>query len=489
MITRSQTRAKALVWMRLPAEIRLMVLEAIASQKNPGWASLASVCREWQHVLERANFHKIKLGISCLDGFERVATIQKREIIRHVCLNVTIPPTYFSKKRSQSVRIGSMVSRGIWKLFSILSTWTPTNDLALEINVHSPSDCKYWFKNIYVCSDNTEHYEDATPETWRTGPRYHDPKHGWIHGQQVRRPPRAAIQRLFRPIPLWFPMRLPQVKAVNCLIIRRQLRRSILPSGLDELVRSLDRLENISYEPWAPYDSNCRYYFGRGNLPDTVKRLTIFRDAYKFYDSFPRRPTSAAAWSGWPSWLYHCELLWVNFASQSLKLQHLAISYMVNAEDIFQRCQPTWTWSQLESLALTSELLQDNWEKRSQLEALLCRAGILAQQMPKLHRFVLWNGGKGHACAFIYCVGRDNASITWRGTWQLELRPLVVERWQLVASKLPYYKYGGLQIKQENIQGVIHSHGDAIHHLELPCQVVDPASLWQIRREGYTLTQ
>jgi hypothetical protein len=28
------------------------------------------------------------------------------------------------------------------------------------------------------------------------------------------------------------------------------------------------------------------------------------------------------------------------------------------------------------------------------------------------------------------------------------------------------------------------SYGDAIHFLDLPCRVVEPASLWQIRNEG-----
>ena len=174
------------------------------------------------------------------------------------------------------------------------------------------------------------------------------------------------------------------------------------------------------------------------------------------------------------------------FASKSLELQHLAVSFIVNAEELFRHCQSTWDWLHLQSLALTSQLLQDDEEKRKQIEALLCLAGALAQKMPKLQTFVLWNGGKAHACAFIFRIDRDSASVTWRGTWQLELSPLVVKSWQLAASKRTLSK---LEIKQERIRGVIKSHGDAIYHLGLPCQVIDPASLWQIRREGRSLAQ
>ncbi|KAI1469211.1 uncharacterized protein F4812DRAFT_470273 [Daldinia caldariorum] len=474
--TRSQTRSKALAWTSFPAEIRLIILATIANQKHPGWASPASVCREWQHVLEKANFHKIKLRVPCLDEFEHIAAPQKRELIRHICLNVELPrytSTCCSKRRSPSARISSIVSDGIWKLFSILSTWGPANNLALEINVYSPSDCEHWFKNIYLSSDDVEHHEDAMPNAWRTGSQYHDPQHGWMHGQQIKGPPRTALLQLFRPI-------------------RRQLRRCISPLELGLLLSSFDRLKHISYEPWAPYEVANKefhliglYFAMRNNLPDTLDKLIVFEDSYKFYDSFPKR----LAHIHWFNLLDSSQGLGAVFASKSLILQHLSISFMINAEELFRHCQSTWSWLHLQSLALTSQLLQDDWEKRKQIEALLCRARVIVQNMPKLHTFVLWNGGKAHACAFIYRTDRDSASITWRGTWHLVLSPRVVKLWQLAALKLPRSEFSELQVKHEYIQADIKSHGDAIYHLELPCQVIDPASLWQIRREGYSLAQ
>lgn len=44
-----------------------MVLEAITQQKHPGWASVASVCKEWQLSIEKQNFRRLKLQASCLD--------------------------------------------------------------------------------------------------------------------------------------------------------------------------------------------------------------------------------------------------------------------------------------------------------------------------------------------------------------------------------------------------------------------------------------
>ncbi|KAI0515404.1 hypothetical protein F5B22DRAFT_607240 [Xylaria bambusicola] len=114
--------------------------------------------------------------------------------------------------------------------------------------------------------------------------------------------------------------------------------------------------------------------------------------------------------------------------------------------------------------------------------------------MPKLYAFVLWNGGRGHACVFIYHVERGSASVTWRGTWTLQLSPKVVKSWQLAARKL-LRRVIHLPKNSEDVQQslrdprganylTIRSPGDAIYYLQLPCQVVEPKSLWQMRREG-----
>ncbi len=89
---------------------------------------------------------------------------------------------------------------------------------------------------------------------------YHDLQHGWMHGQQLKPPPVSAMLRLFRPIQLVFHEMLPRVKAVTCIIIRRQLRRCISSFGLGLLLGAFDRLERISYEPGAPYEADREFH-------------------------------------------------------------------------------------------------------------------------------------------------------------------------------------------------------------------------------------
>jgi hypothetical protein len=210
-------------------------------------------------------------------------------------------------------------------------------------------------------------------------------------------------------------------------------------------------------------------------LPRTVKRLVMFQESTKFYDTLPQL-TGETHRIG-----YH-DKYDPSFAIKSQDLEHLVVSFMVDADRMFQLCQPTWTWPNLQMLSLTSQLLQNDVEKRGAMEELLIRTGNLVRRMPKMRTLVLWNGGKDHACAFMYRVdGDDHPSITWCGTWDFGMGPYIVEPWQDVASTFPS---GRLDVRNEHIGETIGSHGDAIHYLRLPVQVIEPASLWQMRREA-----
>lgn len=201
----------------------------------------------------------------------------------------------------------------------------------------------------------------------------------------------------------------------------------------------------------------------------------MFQESTELYDALP-------PFAGQRQDLGHHDRYDEAFATKSLDLHHLAVSFMVDAERMFQNCEPDWVWPNLQTLSLTSPLLQSDDENRKAIEDLLCRAGELVRKMPKMRTLVLWNGGKEHACAFIYRLdGNDDPSITWRGTWDMKMSPRVIESWQVVASTFPS---GRLDVRHEHIREAIGSHGDAIYHLQLPVQVVEPASLWQMRREA-----
>jgi hypothetical protein len=258
MTLRPSTRRTAVRWLSLPPEIRLMILEAIAEQRHPGWASLASVCKEWQLVLEKRNFQRLKLQVSCLDDFERLV-VRQRELVRHIQFDVelqkyTCRSCKWDESNSWSRRNSSIFNNGISKLFRILSTWGLQHDLTLELNAHSPSDSEHWFKKYYFASDDEGSDGGVSARETDPGRNWHDPWHGWVNGEQVRAPPAPAIMRLFERIDPYFHPELPRINAVTCLIIRRQLRRRLFPLTLELILSKLDYLEHLVYEPWRQWE-------------------------------------------------------------------------------------------------------------------------------------------------------------------------------------------------------------------------------------------
>lgn len=124
---------------------------------------------------------------------------------------------------------------------------------------------------------------------------------------------------------------------------------------------------------------------------------------------------------------------------------------MINAEDFFGACLQTWTWEHLQSLALTSALLQPTGNP-DEISALLSSAAATALRMPSLRTLMLWNGRVDNACAFVYRhrgLNKGGRSITWRGTWNLEVTPAVEEAWQAVASRgLPESRPAGARDRE-----------------------------------------
>ncbi|KAL7926411.1 hypothetical protein ACQKWADRAFT_328219 [Trichoderma austrokoningii] len=475
-------------WVSLPAEIRLQILESIAHEKPYGWSSLASICKEWQYVFEKENYKKLKVRSSRLGQFESMVPLYKRHFIRHIWFDIELPryKTRCCSRRCSSVKnMGRTVTKAIRKIYSILSTWKADNGLTLELNVVSPTDREHWFSNWHFSTDFVEDGDDEKSATYHDAYQNHDdPDHGWVHGTQLEAPSPQAVSQLLYPVQLeeFDSEPLPVVKAVTQLVIRRQLRRRILSFSLAELLSKLPCLESIVYEPWISTDSWMVFddeYLSQviqHQLPPSVQRLVMFRESTTSYDE-------SLVVAGQANRTGHRDSYDTAFALKSLELHHLAASFIIDAEHMFQLCQPTWTWLNLETLSLTSQLLQKNDDENrgGDLEGLICRAAQLVRQMPKLKTLVLWNGEQNNACAFIYSVERNGYPfITWRGTWDLEMSQRIIEAWREVASRFPTDRLG---VRREHIGETIGSHADAIYYLRLPLQVVEPESLWQMRRE------
>ncbi|KLP20230.1 uncharacterized protein LW94_3232 [Fusarium fujikuroi] len=487
-------------WSYLPQEVRRNILNTIVDQRNPRWSALASVSKEWQSVIGTRNMAKLKLRPSCLEDFER-AVVRQRDLVRHIYLNIELAEYKCTVcKREEPVSIHSknmtLLASAVKRILIILSTWETTGPLTLELNAASASDSKHCFKNFRF---NDEHdapdARDPVIPSETTHSDWHDPKHGWENGVQVHPPSFDAMQRLFGLVDLAYSsLAVPKVNAITCLMIRRQFRHCFIPRQLDSILSKLDRLTDIVYEPWLLDYTDTRLqgrYEHRGSkhpgvigmpLPRTLERLTLFRDFKQcLTQSVHKDPVFIFA-RDYPGYMSMDNTLGnsENLARTSLRLRELAVSFIIDAINFFRACKRVWVWNDLQSLSLTSNLiLQDGKEKKQRIDGLLIAAAKLVLRMPNLTTMVLWNGGTGRACAFIYTRAKHYAHITWRGTWDLEISQQVLQVWEDVA-KLHSLE---LRAKHERLRETIRSHGDAIFHLNLPCQVIEPTSLWQIRME------
>ncbi|KAL6707494.1 hypothetical protein ACN47E_004064 [Coniothyrium glycines] len=397
----------AFPWVSLPADIRLMVLDEISGQKNHGWAQCAAVCKEWQAILEPKNFARLTLEPSCLDDLETFV-IRQRPLVQHICLNIDLPRyacRTCKRDDSMSNRKSNIFRKATLRLFSILGTWQPTGRLTLELSASSPSDSQHWFKN-YCFGPGHEDTRDWTQQ--EKAIRWHDPDHGWVDGQQVKTPDPPAVMRLFSPLCLNVPKNLPVVYAVTSFCIRRQLRHELFPDVLRALWEKLPRLENIAYELWRARPRLCQIacayelaFLIHDCVPRHVKRLSFFKDynqqlALALHNTTPYLGRDIETASAVDLRLAE------TFAAKSHQLEHLSISYMIDAQQLFTSCQQLpCTWNLLQSLTLTSSTLARKTPHKL-IYSLLRSASSTARKMPQLKSMVLWNSEPKHACAVIY---------------------------------------------------------------------------------------
>ncbi|KAH6854567.1 hypothetical protein B0I37DRAFT_422169 [Chaetomium sp. MPI-CAGE-AT-0009] len=429
-------------WDSLPREIRLLILEALM-QDGCKLGRLATVSREWQAVLERYNFGTIKLTPSRLADFASMVH-RNRALVRYIWLCLELNEYGCTTCADPSYPEGDPekfpITTSFQSLFSTLSTWEPRGDLVLDISIYSPSDSEHWFKYLTFLPDtpSAEMPVGGGTEQAISNKVHDDPRHGWNAGNFRRfAPPPAAILKVFQTIMWAGPFngdleaesqwwdQLPSVPVVTSLLLRQQNRRRWKPPSLTYMFARFPRLREVHYEPWrewsfkqASTDTDFGYFLESLRGPNNrIKRLTVFENFH------PHRIAALA----------------------SLKLEHLAASFIVDARYFFE-IEPSWAWPNLTSLALTSTLLVPG-EDSTEIEAVLRAAAAAAMKMPRLETMEIWNGRRGLAALFKYQALRDlrKAVITWRGTWELAIEPSTIRAWKAVMQQhgVPSRRYRG----------------------------------------------
>lgn len=433
------------------------------------------------------------------------------------------------------------ITRAFQDLFTTLSTWGSNGNLILDISIYSPSDSNHYFKYLTVTPDTLpgtlvrRRAEHTVP-----GQVFDDPQHGWLDGT-----PDPPTSKSIRNLSSLFMERspflreneerqwwdnLPLVPAVTSIFLRQQNRRRWKRFALARMLSHFPRLQEVHYEPWRGWSNlnqqsvdESEFCHGPLRLPDIAEPAPLiypvallltrrichldheflFRHALfpnnhltriVLFENFNQQYSAAIQEEAakWFSTSSSCEstrtpkpLLSRLAASASLNLEHFAASFIVDAGYFFKIDDPVWKWAKwpkLTTIALTSKSLNPKG-RQTEIEDMLRMAGEVALKMPQLEIMELWNGRKGLAGLFQYKAARDErqATITWRGTWNMDIGTPVVEAWEAVVRQ-----FGGwrLNFARERLDAAeIKSHGDAIRELKLSCQIIRPVSLEQILTE------
>ncbi|UPK89273.1 hypothetical protein LCI18_000208 [Fusarium solani-melongenae] len=465
-------------WLSLPPELRNMILERLLDHKEI--APYATVSKEWRDVIENRKFSHLKLHPTCLDFLAQLAEEQTAQI-DHIWLNIelkryTCRACGNDESGTWSRLNDKIIATSVAWLFSILANWNWKKakferHLTLELNTYSPSDSEHWFKDCYFGAPGEDKFELLA----QSG-NVHDPRHGWWHGRNTEAPPDGALRRPSEPSHVNFEkdaQELPFVHIVTKFILRRQCRRQLNPLALSHLWSKLPRLDEICYEPWQLSIRYTYHWWERKmisrRLPTSIKKVTIFEDFNENYLGLFRLCREPDSWLNLDRLRIPTPAIGAAFAARSRQLEHLSVAFLIDAHDFFNACQPHWRWNRLVSLSLTSRTISKTTPHET--NKLLRVAAKVALNMPKLERMVLWNGSRGVACSFTYCQG-DDASLVWKGTWDLKLEPEVLDARGAVVV-----------VEKQVLTDEIGSHGDAIKYLGLQ-SVVDEVSLLQITKEN-----
>lgn len=429
-------------WADLPLELREMILEALEYSLEGGKAaSYASVCKEWNRILEPYIFKRLKLSVQRIQELQYFITDRRRLYVQSIWFQ-------FERAIGQHELDNVKFSDAVFYLFQTLSEWGERNysGIVLELSAFSASDPTFSMKDI-VPKDLKD--VDVTEDN--------DALNTMYEKSPLRRMHRLSAKELFQQTmltsfyrPLDFPNVLevpfPTVKLITDLTVRRQMHSSFFTKHMERLVKALPRLEFLTFEP-----STLSFLYGSGwenrglnpniqtvekiikEMPFSIRRLQLLEDDSSLYTNGARRSRVGTV---------RRELgrLIAN-TSQDKRVEAIAISFIIDASDFFsdfwgpQITQPPdekLVWVKLTSLVLTSSLISPNDDRR--LSDLLIAAARAARHMPSLEIMELYNAEAGYGGIFTYIHDEEGSIIRWDSSWKWKFPSEVIYIWKMAAK-------------------------------------------------------
>ncbi|KAK8064216.1 hypothetical protein PG996_008868 [Apiospora saccharicola] len=500
-----------ITWGRFPPQIRSIILDRLMKDTNKGPLGLyATVSQEWQRVIEKHNFSRIRVNAERLASFGSCVSLRTQRYVKYIwfcweleeykCIACAPEEEGLDEMPvdSPSQDDNFCLMSALETLFGVLRWWVPTGELVLDISVHSPSDSQHWFQHLSFEPDAIMDREKV--EKLEFGDD-EGPAGKCQRRRDLATSPESIISTVFGKIldkrtfesdaaeARWW-RDLPSVPAVTSVLLRQQTRRRWNLRSLGRMFSRFPRLQEIHYEPWREWDryeqqaTDMDYEALLGSVASPnpqVRKVTLFENFNESYadtliTGHPRSEAFQCDTSRIPS-----PAVGRLVAKTSLQLEHLSASFIIDAGSFLAACHDSvyWTWPRLKTLILTTQVFVPDADALHAIEKILARAAAAARRMPQLETLHIWNGREGLAASFRYQASPP--SITWRGTWPYTLRHEVIHPWKEVVYDRDPDAQLAVYHEAPDKRFVMKSHADAVHYLNLPASVIRPVSLQQIR--------
>ncbi|KAI8198228.1 hypothetical protein K4K52_009920 [Colletotrichum sp. SAR 10_76] len=423
-----------LVWRKLPAEIRRMILDDLINDPSnkPALASWASVCADWQVLIEEHTFKSLHLKWddsrtdSELPTFEAIVTGHRRRLLKNVTLEVMLGKysCLVCGRPESDLEIDNNNLRftiALQQLFLALKDWNDDIScyyrLSLEIRAGSQSDFYHSFPDVehdahYLRNDHIQQAAGMMT-TVMTNPAaamylFENP-----NGEKER-----VIGNLlhFKNIDL----KLPTLPFIHQLVVNRSTTRSFTAKTIKKLLKHLTGLERVVYEPMQAVGKDVKQRQKANKallrkLPSSIESLSLY-EARSDYLEMQQMGVST------PPEVRTGKKVVAAAVAASLRcrnLEELSLSNAVDAEDFFARAlaDPVVTdasgdapWPNLRRLALSTRYERRGDSKVSPYQ-LLRDAASVALRMPKLETMEIWAESELRRFLFRYNVEGDQAVI------------------------------------------------------------------------------
>ncbi|KAK4063431.1 uncharacterized protein Triagg1_9451 [Trichoderma aggressivum f. europaeum] len=473
-------------WDSLPVEVRQQILRWVilpSSGKRcngPKVARFATVCREWQEIVETCTFRRLVLDPSSVS--ELAAIVRRNDsrlgYIRKLWLQVklaryTCPACDEPEDRATQYYNNTIFTTCIQSLLETLKLWDPARHgvwgITLTLSISSPSDTEHRLNRFEIKDDYpflyAEDLDDLKPSIFD----FHkmnavNPMNIYFHGdglpplynEHITRiqgtPLRLQAQRNNRGrFVTQHKTSLPAVPMIKGLVIRRQFRREIHVGSLSQLLgQSFIALEWLRFERTISLNPCQQMSFDRGfqlqllpSLPTTLRQLSLTQW------EIPKTELLDYVYdeSGSQISMHATEYLPQEMAKLCTRLEHFCPPWQMDTAAFLQFMIKPDTpsnmaerKSSLKRAILRCPLPNLEHSGRDFVRLVILAAKAALHSLPQLEVMELWgtcvDGEEGSAYIFRYMYETSRSSIVWRSLGNTMLaQTRVLAQWGEVARE------------------------------------------------------